>query len=67
MAKYKVLVRETYMMEHEAETPAQAGEMAMECMNDHPDQHILMQEMQFVPAQEEDMQWAKFPQSKEMH
>jgi hypothetical protein len=26
-----------------------------------------MQEMQFVPAQEEDMEWAKFPQSKEMH
>ena len=67
MKKYKVLVRETYMMEHEAETPAEAGEKAMACMNDHPDQHILMQEMQFVPAQEEDTEWAKFPQSKEMH
>jgi hypothetical protein len=67
MPKYRVLVRETYMMEHEAETPAEAGEKAMACMNDHPDQHILMQEMQFVPAQEEGMEWAKFPQSKEMH
>jgi len=67
MAKYKVLVRETYMMEHEAETPAQAGEMAMECMNDHPDQHILMQEMQFVPVEEEMDKWDGFLKSKEMH
>ena len=67
MAKYKVLVRETYMMEHEAETPAQAGEMAMECMNDHPDQHILMQEMQFVPVDEEMDKWDGFLKSKEMH
>jgi len=67
MPKYKVLVRETYMMEHEAETPAEAGEKAMACMNDHPDQHILMQEMQFVPVDEEGTEWAKFPQSKEMH
>jgi len=67
MKKYKVLVRETYMMEHEAETPAEAGEKAMACMNDHPDQHILMQEMQFVPVDEEGTEWAKFPQSKEMH
>jgi len=67
MAKYKVLVRETYMMEHEAETPAEAGEMAMACMNDHPDQHILMQEMQFLPAEKQEAPWGEFPQSKEMH
>jgi len=67
MAKYKVLVRETYMMEHEAETPAEAGELAMQCMNDHPDQHILMQEMQFLPAEKQESAWGEFPQSKEMH
>ena len=68
MTKYRVLVRETYMMEHEAESPAEAGEMAMECMNDHPDQHILMQEMQFVPVDDsEDSEWEDVPQSREMH
>jgi len=67
MAKYKVLVRETYMMEHEAETPAEAGELAMQCMSDHPDQHILIQEMQFLPADEKEAPWGEFPQSKEMH
>jgi len=69
MPKYRVLVRETYMMEHEAETPAEAGEKAMACMNDHPDQHILMQEMQFLPAkeEEEDARWDGFLTSKEMH
>jgi hypothetical protein len=53
MPRFKVLIRETYMMEHEAETPAEAGEMAMECMNDHPDQHILMQEMQMMPVDDD--------------
>lgn len=55
------------MMEHEAESPAEAGEMAMACMNDHPDQHILMQEMQFLPADKEESAWAEFPQSKGVH
>lgn len=68
MAKYKVLVRETYMMEHEAETPAEAGEMAMQCMNDHPDQHILIQEMQFLPADKVPQgPWTEMPDPKEMH
>ena len=53
MPRFKVLIRETYMMEHEAATPAEAGEMAMECMNDHPDQHVLMQEMQMVPMDDD--------------
>jgi len=53
MAKFKVLIRETYLMEHEAETPAEAGEMAMECMNDHPDRHVLMQEMQMLPVDDD--------------
>ena len=68
MTKYRVLVRETYMMEHEAESPAEAGEMAMECMNDHPDLHILMQEMQFLPADKEAQgPWTEMPDPKEMH
>jgi hypothetical protein len=68
MAKFRVMVRETYIMTHEAESPAQAGEKAMECMNDHPDQHIFMQEMQFVPIDDsEDSEWEDVPQSKEMH
>jgi hypothetical protein len=68
MAKFRVMVRETYMMVHEADTPAQAGEKALECMNEHPDEHILMQEMQFLPCDdEEETEWEGFPQSKEMH
>ena len=68
MAKFRVLIRETYAMVHEAETPAQAGEKAMECMNDHPDQHIVMQEIQFYPVDdEEEVEWEGLPQSKEMH
>lgn len=68
MAKFRVMVRETYMMLHEAETPAEAGEKAMACMNDHPDQHVVMQEMQFLPYEdEEDVEWEGFHQSKEMH
>ena len=69
MAKFRVIVRETYMMIHEADTPAQAGEKAMECMNDHPDQHILMQEMQFIPYEEDDeeVSWEKFQMSKDVH
>ena len=70
MAKFRVMVRETYLMVHEAETPAEAGEIAMACMNDHPDQHIFMQEMQFLPVdddEEEDEKWEGFQQSKEMH
>jgi hypothetical protein len=69
MAKFRVVIRETYTMIHEADTPAQAGEKAMECMNDHPDQHILMQEMQFIPYDDddEDDSWEKSPQWKEMH
>ena len=68
MAKFRVMVRETYMMVHEADTPAQAGEKALECMNEHPDEHILMQEMQFLPYEdEEETEWEGFPQSKEMH
>jgi hypothetical protein len=56
------------MMEHEAESPAEAGEMAMECMNDHPDLHILMQEMQFLPADKEAQgPWTEMPDPKEMH
>jgi hypothetical protein len=57
------------MMIHEADTPAQAGEKAMECMNDHPDQHILMQEMQFIPYEEDDEEasWVRFQLSKEIH
>lgn len=60
MPKFKVLIRETYLMEHEAETPAEAGEMAMDCMNDHPDEHILMQEMQMLPVGEDDEKF-EFP------
>lgn len=69
MKTFKVLVRETYMMTHEAETPAQAGEKAMACMNEHPDEHILMQEMQFLEVENEDeeVKWAGFHPSKEMH
>ena len=69
MAKFRVIVRETYMMIHEADTPAQAGEKAMECMNDHPDEHILMQEMQFIPYEEDDEEasWEKFQMSKDVH
>ena len=70
MAKFRVIVRETYMMIHEADTPAQAGEKAMECMNDHPDQHILMQEMQFIPYEEDDeeeVSWEKSQMSKDVH
>jgi hypothetical protein len=69
MAKFRVIVRETYMMIHEADTPAQAGEKAMECMNDHPDQHILMQEMQFIPYEEdeEEVSWEKSQMSKDVH
>jgi hypothetical protein len=67
MAKFRVIVRETYMMIHEADTPAQAGEKAMECMNEHPDQHILMQEMQFIPIDEEEPEWEESPQLKEIH
>ena len=67
MAKFRVLVRETYAMVHEAETPAEAGEKAMACMNDHPDQHIIMQEIQFHPYEEEETEWEGFHQSKEMH
>ena len=68
MAKFRVIVRETYMMIHEADTPAQAGEKAMECMNDHPDQHILMQEMQFIPyEEEEEVSWEKSQMSKDVH
>jgi hypothetical protein len=60
------MVRETYVMTYEADTPAQAGEKAMECMNEHPDQHILMQEMQFIPIEEEP-EWEESPQLKEIH
>ena len=67
MAKFRVIVRETYMMIHEADTPALAGEKALECMNDHPDQHILMQEMQFIPIDEEEPEWEESPQLKEIH
>jgi len=69
MAKFRVIVRETYMMIHEADTPAQAGEKAMECMNEHPDQHILMQEMQFIPyeEEEEEVSWEKSQMSKDVH
>lgn len=66
MAKFRVMVRETYVMTYEADTPAQAGEKAMECMNEHPDQHILMQEMQFIPIEEEP-EWEESPQLKEIH
>ena len=66
MAKFKVMVRETYLMTHEAETPAEAGEKALACMNDHPDQHILMQEMQMIPI-DEDAEWEEFPLSKDVH
>jgi len=59
------------MMIHEADTPAQAGEKAMECMNDHPDHHILMQEMQFIPYEEDDdeeeVSWEKSQMSKDVH
>jgi hypothetical protein len=61
------MVRETYVMTYEADTPAQAGEKAMECMNEHPDQHILMQEMQFIPIDEEEPEWEESPQLKEIH
>jgi len=61
------MVRETYVMTYEADTPAQAGEKAMECMNEHPDQHILMQEMQFIPIDEEEPKWEESPQLKEIH
>jgi len=54
-------------MTYEADTPAQAGEKAMECMNEHPDQHILMQEMQFIPIDEEEPEWEESPQLKEIH
>jgi len=68
MAKFRVIVRETYMMIHEADTPALAGEKALECMNDHPDQHILMQEMQFIPYEvDEEASWEKFQTSKDVH
>jgi|TARA_E500000318_G_C3416626_1_gene155659 hypothetical protein len=67
MAKFRVMVRETYVMTYEADTPAQAGEKAMECMNEHPDQHILMQEMQFVPIEDDEKEWAEIPISTKMH
>lgn len=69
MAKYRVMVRETYMMVHETDTPAVAAEKAMECMSDHPDQHLFAQEVQIIPMddEEEETEWGKLPQSKEMH
>ena len=69
MAKYRVMVRETYMMVHETDTPAVAAEKAMECMSDHPDQHLFAQEVQIMPMddEEEKTEWEKLPQSKEMH
>lgn len=67
MAKYRVMVRETYMMVHETDTPAVAAEKAMECMSDHPDQHLFAQEVQIIPIDEEETEWEKLPQSKEMH
>ena len=68
MAKYRVMVRETYMMVHETDTPAVAAEKAMECMSDHPDQHLFAQEVQIIPMDdEEETEWEKLPQSKEMH
>jgi len=68
MRKFRVLVRETYSMVHEAETPAEAGEKAMACMNEHPDQHVLMQEMQFLELTDDDEPtWQGFQHSKEMH
>ena len=72
MAKFRVIVRETYSMVHEAETPAEAGEKAMACMNDHPDHHVLIQEMQFLELtddddDEEEASWEKFQISKDVH
>ena len=68
MAKYRVMVRETYMMVHETDTPAVAAEKAMECMSDHPDQHLFAQEVQIIPMDdEEETEWENLPQSKEMH
>lgn len=68
MPRYRVVIRETYVMEHETATPAEAGEKAMECMNDHPDEHVLMQEMQMIPLDDdEEPKWAGFHQSKDVH
>ena len=67
MAKFRVMVRETYVMTHEAETPAEAGEKAMACMNDHPDQHIMVQEMHFAPIEDDEKEWAEIPKSTNMH
>lgn len=68
MPRYRVIIRETYVMEHQTDTPAEAGEKAMECMNDHPDEHILMQEMQMIPmADDEELTWEGFPPSKDVH
>ena len=66
MAKYRVMVRETYMMIHETDTPAVAAEKAMECMSDHPDQHLFAQEVQIIPM-DDDEEWEEIPASKDVH
>ena len=66
MAKFRIIVRETYMMAHEAETPADAGRLALKCINDHRDNHLVMQEVRLLPD-EEDFEWEDYPQSNEMH
>lgn len=67
MPRYRILIRETYVMVHEADTPAEAGEKAMSCMNDHPDHHIYAQEMQFLPIDDEEEEWESVPQSSATH
>jgi hypothetical protein len=67
MPKYRILVRETYVMTHEAETPADAGRLALKCMYDHRDSHVVMQEVRLLPDDEEDFEWGDYPQSNEMH
>ena len=68
MAKFRVMVRETYVMVHDTETPAEAAEKAMGCMEDHSDQHIFAQEVQIIPIEDdEETEWEGFPQSKDVH
>ena len=68
MAKFRVMVRETYVMVHDTDTPAVAAEKSMECMSDHPDQHLFAQEVQIIPIEDdEETEWEGLPQSKDVH
>tara|TARA_E500000318_G_scaffold68096_1_gene62903 strand:+ start:573 stop:737 length:165 start_codon:yes stop_codon:yes gene_type:complete len=54
------------MMVHETDTPAVAAEKSMECMSDHPDQHLFAQEVQIIPM-DDDEEWEAIPASKDVH